>query len=279
MLEPLRGGCRSRCRATSTTSAWSATGTGPSGPVMVELTMLVSQDDELGAGMLAAYTAEFAADPTVVLVSGAEEFIDEESRPSPSKLWVGHRHNVFVHRDRYVLDHAELVRLSLPQRAGFRRAVGGDVPPLRRSQRSAATTRCSSTPPTSISTSGPRPSGDRSTCRHPYLRGAGTRAGSPARTSASGALARDRVRLYERYRDTPGSPTTIAPRPGPRSRRAPCTTPCAPRAPASGRSPARARQPPPPAGARRLPVHALAPQGDPHPPQPRREVERGVLGA
>ena len=84
-----------------------------------ELTMLVSQDDELGAGMLAAYTAEFAADPTVVLVSGAEEFIDEESRPLPRKLSVGHRHNVFVHRDRYVLDHAELVRLSLRNGQGF----------------------------------------------------------------------------------------------------------------------------------------------------------------
>ena len=61
-----------------------------------ELTMLVSQDDELGAGMLAAYTAEFVADPGVVLVSGAEEFIDEDSRPSSHKVSVGHRHNVFV---------------------------------------------------------------------------------------------------------------------------------------------------------------------------------------
>ena len=168
-----------------------------------ELTMLVSQDDELGAGMLAAYTAEFAADPTVVLVSGAEEFIDEESRPLPRKLSVGHRHNVFVHRDRYVLDHAELVRLSLrngqafgePSAVMFRRsafdAVGGYDPVFEHAADVDFNLRASAL-------------GRSVYLRHPYLRRRWHEGGLTRTNMATGALARDRMRLYERHRDTAG---------------------------------------------------------------------------
>lgn len=168
-----------------------------------ELTMLVSQDDELGEGMLAAYSAEFAADPTVVLVSGAEEFIDEQSRPLPRKLSVGHRHNVFVHQDRYVLDHAELVRLSLrngqgfgePSAVMFRRsvfeAIGGYDPLFEHAADVDFNLRASAL-------------GRSVYLRHPYLRRRWHEGGLTRTNMVSGALARDRVRLYERHRDTAG---------------------------------------------------------------------------
>jgi glycosyltransferase involved in cell wall biosynthesis len=168
-----------------------------------ELTMLVSQDDELGAGMLAAYTAEFVADPGVVLVSGAEEFIDEDSRPSPRRLSVGHRHNVFVHHDRYVLDHADLVRLSLrngqgfgePSAVMFRRsafaAVGGYDPVFEHAADVDFNLRASAL-------------GRSVYLRHPYLRRRWHAGGLTRANVGSGALARDRVRLYERHRNTEG---------------------------------------------------------------------------
>jgi GT2 family glycosyltransferase len=168
-----------------------------------ELTMLVSQDDELGAGMLAAYTAEFVADPGVVLVSGSEEFIDEDSRPSPHKTTVGHRHNVFVHRDRYVLEHAEMVRLSLrsgqgfgePSAVMFRRsaftAVGGYDPLFEHAADVDFNLRASAL-------------GRSVYLRHPYLRRRWHEGGFTRTNFASGAMARDRLRLYERYCDTEG---------------------------------------------------------------------------
>jgi GT2 family glycosyltransferase len=168
-----------------------------------ELTMLVSQDDELGAGMLAAYAAEFVADPGVVLVSGSEEFIDEDSRPSPHKTTVGHRHNVFVHRDRYVLDHAELVRLSLrngqgfgePSAVMFRRsafaAVGGYDPLFEHAADVDFYLRASAL-------------GRSVYLRRAYLRRRWHEGGFTRTNFGTGALARDRLRLYERYRDTAG---------------------------------------------------------------------------
>ena len=168
-----------------------------------ELSMLVSQDDELGAGMLAAYTAEFAADPGVVLVSGAEEFIDDAGRPSPHRVTVGHRHNVFVHHDRYVLDHAELVRLSLrngqsfgePSAVMFRRsvfdAVGGYDPLFEHAADVDFNLRASAL-------------GRSVYLRHPYLRRRWHEGGLTRTNLGSGALARDRLRLYERYHDTAG---------------------------------------------------------------------------
>lgn len=168
-----------------------------------ELTMLVSQDDELGAGMLAAYVAEFVADPAVVLVSGAEEFIDEHSRPLPRRLSVGHRHNVFVHRDRYVLDHAEVVRLSLrngqgfgePSAVMFRRsafaAVSGYDALFEHAADVDFNLRASAL-------------GRSVYLRHPYLRRRWHEGGLTRTNVGMGALARDRVRLYERHRDTDG---------------------------------------------------------------------------
>lgn len=168
-----------------------------------ELSMLVSQDDELGEGMLSAYAAEFATDPEVVLVSGAEAFIDEDSRPSPHRLNVGHRHNVFVQRDRYVLDHAELVRLSLrngqgfgePSAVMFRRAafvaVGGYDPLFEHAADVDFNLRASAL-------------GRSVYLRHPYLRRRWHAGGLTHANFSSGALARDRARLYERHCDTEG---------------------------------------------------------------------------
>jgi GT2 family glycosyltransferase len=168
-----------------------------------ELTMLVSQDDEFGAGMLAAYTAEFVADPGVVLVSGSEEFIDEDSRPSSHKTMVGHRHNVFVHRDRYVLEHAELVRLSLrngqsfgePSAVMFRRSafltVGGYDPLFEHAADVDFCLRASAL-------------GRSVYLRHAYLRRRWHEGVFTRTNFGTGALARDRLRLYERYRDTEG---------------------------------------------------------------------------
>jgi glycosyltransferase involved in cell wall biosynthesis len=168
-----------------------------------ELTMLVSQDDELGPGMLAAYAAEFVADPGVVLVSGAEEFIDEDSRPFAHRLNVGHRHNVFVHHNRYVLDHAELVRLSLRNGQGFgessavmfRRSaftsIGGYDPLFEHAADVDFNLRASAL-------------GRSVYLRHPYLRRRWHEGGLTRTNVGTGALARDRLRLYERYRDTEG---------------------------------------------------------------------------
>lgn len=168
-----------------------------------ELVMCVSQDDELGPGTLAAYVAELVADPGVVLVSGAEQFIDEADRPLARKLNVGHRHNVFVHHDRYVLDHGELVRLSLrngqgfgePSAVMFRRSVfdsiGGydavfeHAADVDFNLRASALGRCVY-------------------LRHPYLRRRWHSGGTTRSNLRSGAVARDRLRLYERYRDTAG---------------------------------------------------------------------------
>ena len=168
-----------------------------------ELTMLVSQDDELGAGMLAAYTAEFVADPGVVLVSGSEEFIDEDSRPSSHKVSVGHRHNVFVRHDRYVLDHAEMVRMSLrsgqgfgePSSVMFRRsaftAVGGYDPLFEHAADVDFNLRASM-------------HGRSVYLRQAYLRRRWHEEGFTQTNFVTGALTRDRLRLYERYHDTEG---------------------------------------------------------------------------
>jgi GT2 family glycosyltransferase len=168
-----------------------------------ELTMCVSQDDELGPGMLAAYTAELVADPAVVLVSGAEEFIDESGRPLARRLNVGHRHNVFVHHDRYVLDHAELVRLSLrngqgfgePSAVMFRRsvfdAIGGYDVTFEHAADVDFNLRASAL-------------GRSVYLRHPYLRRRWHRGGLTRTNLGSGAVARDRLRLYDRYHETAG---------------------------------------------------------------------------
>jgi GT2 family glycosyltransferase len=168
-----------------------------------ELVMCVSQDDELGTGMLAAYVAEFVADPEVVLVSAAEEFIDEASRPLARHLNVGHRHHVFVERERYVLEHADLVRLSLrngqafgePSAVMFRRSTFDAVHGYDSSFEHAADVdfnlRASAL-------------GRSVYLRYPYLRRRWHSGGLTRTNLGSGAVARDRVRLYERYRETDG---------------------------------------------------------------------------
>jgi GT2 family glycosyltransferase len=167
-----------------------------------ELAMCVSQDDELGSGMLAAYVAELS-DPNVSLVSSAEEFIDEAGRPLPRRLQVGHRHHVFVEHDRYVLDHAELVRLSLrngqsfgePSAVMFRRSVFDAIDGYDATFEHAADVdfnlRASA-------------SGCAVYLRRPYLRRRWHAGGLTRANLGSGAVARDRLRLYERYRETPG---------------------------------------------------------------------------
>jgi glycosyltransferase involved in cell wall biosynthesis len=168
-----------------------------------ELTMCVSQDDELGSGMLTAYVAEFVADRGVVLVSGAEQFIDEASRPLDRRLNVGHRHHVFVRDARYVLDHEELVRLSLrngnafgeTSAVMFRRsvfaAVGGYDPLFEHAADVDFNLRASAL-------------GRAVYLRAPYLRRRWHAGGLTRANLASGAVARDRLRLYERYRGTDG---------------------------------------------------------------------------
>ena len=168
-----------------------------------ELTMCVSQDDELGPGMLTAYVAEFVADPGVVLVSGAEQFIDEAGRPLERRLNVGHRHHVFVRDARYVLDHEELVRLSLrngnaygeTSAVMFRRsvfaAIGGYDAWFEHAADVDFNLRASAF-------------GRSVYLRAPYLRRRWHAGGLTRTNLASGAVARDRLRLYERYRDTKG---------------------------------------------------------------------------
>lgn len=102
-----------------------------------ELAMVVHQDDVLEAGLLNAYTAEFDRDDDVVLCSCAEVFVDEEGRVSQRREPVNRRSHIYRRRRRYVLEHRELVRLSLrngqaygePSAVMFRRAafdrVGG----------------------------------------------------------------------------------------------------------------------------------------------------------
>jgi GT2 family glycosyltransferase len=167
-----------------------------------ELAMCVSQDDELGPGMLAAYEAELA-DPGVALVSSAEEFIDEDGRPLPRRLNVGHRHHVFVERDRYVLDHAELVRLSLrngqsfgePSAVMFRRSVFDAIGGYDASFEHAADVDFNLRASTY---------GRAVYLRRPYLRRRWHTGGLTRTNLGSGAVARDRLRLYDRYRDTAG---------------------------------------------------------------------------
>ena len=166
------------------------------------LVMCVSQDDELGAGMLAAYTAEFAH-PSVVLVSGAERFIDDAGRPLTRKLNVGHRHNVFVHHARYELDHVELVRLSLrngqalgePSAVMFRRsvfdAIGGYDPLFEHAADVDFNLRASE-------------HGRSVYLRRPYLQRRWHAGGLTRANFRSGAVARDRLRLYERFGETAG---------------------------------------------------------------------------
>ena len=168
-----------------------------------ELTMCVSQDDELGPGMLAAYVAEFVADPGVVLVSGAEQFIDEAepaARPQAQRRTPAQR----VRAPRPVRARPRGAGAPVAaQRPGFRRAVGGDVPPVgvRRGRRVRPVVRARR----------------RRRLQPPRLgaRSVGVPAPSlPATPLArrrphpleprSGAVARDRLRLYERYRDTAG---------------------------------------------------------------------------
>ena len=102
-----------------------------------ELAMLVHQDDVLVPGLVESYVSEFEEDNTVVLCSCAEIFIDADGRPAQRRESVNRRSHIYRHSRRYVLDHAELVRLCLrngqaygePSAVMFRRSafdtVGG----------------------------------------------------------------------------------------------------------------------------------------------------------
>jgi GT2 family glycosyltransferase len=167
-----------------------------------DLAMCVSQDDELGPGMLAAYVAELT-DPSVAIVSSAEEFIDDGGRAFPRRLRVGHRHHVFVDRDRYVLDRTELVRLSLrngqsfgePSAVMFRRAVFDAIGGYDASFEHAADVDFNLRAAAY---------GRAVYLRHPYLRRRWHARSQTRVNVASGAVSRDRLRLYERYCDASG---------------------------------------------------------------------------
>jgi GT2 family glycosyltransferase len=110
---------------------------------------------------------------------------------------------VFVHGNRYVLDHAELVRLSLrngqgfgePSAVMFRRSafesVGGYDPRFEHAADVDFNLRASAL-------------GRSVYLRHAYLRRRWHEGGLTRANVGSGALARDRLRLYERYHGTEG---------------------------------------------------------------------------
>ncbi|MGH3927691.1 MAG: glycosyltransferase family 2 protein, partial [Pseudonocardiaceae bacterium] len=82
------------------------------------LIMLVDQDDELAPGMIARYEREFA-DPGVMLCSGGEVFIGDHGEPARRREPVNRRHRIYRHRQRYVLDQGDVIRLSLRNGQGF----------------------------------------------------------------------------------------------------------------------------------------------------------------
>lgn len=163
-----------------------------------ELAMVVCQDDVLAAGMIRRYVEEFCAGTDTVLCSSGEVFIDENSQRIGRPLPFNHRGRIFVHHDRYVLDQAEMIELSLrngqvygePSAVMFRRRafdrIGGyreefvHAPDLDFNLRAAS-------------------QGTAVYLTEPYLQRRLHKGNLTRQHVASGAATRDRVRLFEEY--------------------------------------------------------------------------------
>lgn len=78
-----------------------------------ELAMVLGHDDLLLPGMFATYGATFAADKDVVLCSCQKVFIDRDGNEVTLRRQVNDRTNIFIERDWYELDGAEVARLCL----------------------------------------------------------------------------------------------------------------------------------------------------------------------
>lgn len=163
-----------------------------------ELAMVVCQDDVLADGMIHRYVDEFEAETDIVLCSSGEVFIDADDKVIDRPLPFNHRGRIFMHRDRYLLDQIELIRLCLrngqaygePSAVMFRRKafdrVGGyreefvHAPDLDFNLRAAA-------------------EGKAMYLADRYLRRRLHKGNLTRQHVASGAATRDRVRLYEEY--------------------------------------------------------------------------------
>src|SRR5438067_8992700 len=83
------------------------------------LVMVVHQDDVIGPGLIDRYVSEFETDSTVVLCSCAEVFIDAKGNRADVREMVNRRNRIYRRKQRYVLDHHELVRLCLRNGQAF----------------------------------------------------------------------------------------------------------------------------------------------------------------
>lgn len=165
------------------------------------LVMLVCQDDVLESGMIDRYTQEFVDDTGVTICGGAETFIDEDGNHIARVDSVTQRSRIFRHRERYELSGQELTRLCLrngqafgePSAVMFRRSVFDAIGGYREKYEHAAdldfNLRAAAL-------------GTAAYVNHPLLR----RRIHPDNLTwghiASGAAARDRVRLHEEYAPT-----------------------------------------------------------------------------
>jgi glycosyltransferase involved in cell wall biosynthesis len=83
------------------------------------LVILLSQDDELVPGALAAYRAAFGEEPGLVACSAATVPIDDAGRVRREPRRPNQRSRIYRHRARYLLDGDELVRLCLRNGQAF----------------------------------------------------------------------------------------------------------------------------------------------------------------
>ena len=246
LLAPLRDRADERAAAAFVVaqrraiSAWSATGTTRCAAGSGELTMCVSQDDELGPGMLAAYVAEFVGRPDGRARVGRRG-VHRRRRPAARRAGSTSGTATTCSSHRRPL-RARSRRAGAPvvaQRAGLRRAVGGDVPPVgvRRDRRLRPVVRARGRRRLQPAGLGARPLA--CTCAIRICAGVGTPGGL---TRDEPRFGRGRARPAAALRALPRtprvSPIAIAPRPARRSRRIRCTTPCARPGRGSGTSPA-----------------------------------------
>jgi GT2 family glycosyltransferase len=83
------------------------------------LVLLVGQDDVLGSGMIRRYTAELERHPDTVLCGGGEILVDGAGRPLRRRAGATHRSRIFRTHERYELDRDELVALCLRNGQAF----------------------------------------------------------------------------------------------------------------------------------------------------------------
>ena len=78
-----------------------------------DVAIVLGHDDLIAPGMFRAYADAFAESPEVVLVSAGSVMIGADGKRSGFQTNVNDRKNIFVYRDRYVLDGREVTRLCL----------------------------------------------------------------------------------------------------------------------------------------------------------------------